>query len=986
MKQGIGADEILNVLPSKYYVVHLDSREIVQSNDSGVQIRKSKCFQYFYGKDEPCENPENCICRQANKKESQSCTITLGEGSESQSYRARVSAFNENHVVVSLENITDELKFKKELKINSKRLERAERLAAFGYWEFNVDEKVMIASTGAMNIYGVSSSRISLEEVQTYPLRKYRKKLNRELENLIHSGKSYNIKFQIKRPVDGEIRCIHSIAEYREDKHMVFGVIHDITETEKAQKALVENQNNLKHLFSNMNSGFAFHKIITDKQGKPVDYVFLDVNTKFEKIIGVKREKIINKRILEVLPQTEKIWIERYGEVALTGNPITFSDYSGILGKHFEVAAYSPQKNYFAITFTDISERVKSEKALKESLLELKMAQQFAKIGSWKYSMHDQKIYWSDQVFEIWERDPALGVIDVQEYKNYYSEQDLGKLSAALEKTLTTGAPLEIQIQLQLPGNKQKWVEIICRLPQDFKQQANNVVLHGTIQDITESKNAEEELSKTNQLLRTVIDNIPDAIYMKDVHYRKLIANKGDAINCGVSGVEEIIGKTDYELYPKDIADVYTSDDRKVIENGETIINREEVLPSGDKNRVILTSKFPLKDQENNIIGLVGIGRDITELKENQSRLNLLMQTIRQTPLSLVITNTKGDIQYVNPGFTKVTGYEYNEVIGKNPRILQAGVTEKIFYKNLWKTITSGKNWYGEFCNKRKDGTLYWESAVIAPIFGENQKLEHYVAIKEDITEKKQIVEDLKIAKEKAEESSRLKSIFLTNLSHEIRTPLNGILGFSSIICSGVSDPEKLNYYGDIIEKSGRRLIKVIDDIIEMSMLQSNQIKVEHEAFDLNEVLQELFDLYKDLYVKKIPDINFSVQLCEDKNHILVGDKNKVKHVLENLLDNAFKFTPNGFIHFGYFDSDHKKITLFVKDSGIGIGKEKSEIIFEPFRQVEEGDSRKYEGSGLGLAISAAIMNKLGGSIQLESKVEKGSVFYLKFRKDLKMQ
>ncbi len=980
MKHKINADEILKALPAKYYVLDLNSRIIVQSNDPDVEIGKSKCFQHFYNNN-PCGESENCLCNQALKSGKSSFVIEKGTGTDKRFHKAGVSVLDNTHLLISIEDATEEFRSKKELKINSKRLERAERLADFGYWEFNIDEEVMIASTGAAKIYGAPSLHFSLEVAQKIPQKKYRKKLDKALKDLINQRKPYNEKFQIKRPTDGEIRYIHSIAEYREDKRMVFGVIHDITENEIIQNALVESENNLKHLFRHMNSGFAIHKIITNKEGKPIDYIFLDVNDKFEEITGLKRQDILNKRLLKVLPNMEKFWIERYGEVALTGEPVTFSDYLSQFKKHFEIAAYSPKKNYFAVTFTDVSARVESENALTESLADLKMAQQFAKIGNWKYFPHRGKIYLSDQVFSILEKDVSDDIVDISEYRNYFSKQDIEEISRTVNKALTDNSSFELKMPIKLSGKKIKWVEIIGQPPGNTMKKGGELVLPGTIQDITTSKNAEEELNTTNKLLRTVIDNIPDAIYMKDTMYRKLIANRGDMVNCGVKNIADIIGKSDYDIYPKEVADIYTDDDRRVIESGETIVNREEILPSKGKDRIILTSKFPLKNNKGQIIGLVGIGRDITQLKENQARLNLLQQTIQQIPLSVVITNKKGEIEFVNPVFSQITGYEYDEVIGKKSNILKSGLWDRQFYKRLWKTISSGKSWHGEFYNRKKDGSFYWESSVIAPVFDERGEIEHYVAVKEDITEKKQMFEDLRIAKERAEESSRLKSIFLTNLSHEIRTPLNGVLGFSNLICSGVSDPQKLEYYGEIVESSARRLTKVIEDIIDMSVLQTSNMSFEYTEFDVNDVLGELFELYKDFYNNRLSEIEFTMRPCNDRKTIIRSEKSRFKQTLRNVIDNAFKFTKNGFVRFGCLNSDDKELVLFVEDSGIGIDKNKLGVIFEPFRQVEEGDTRKYEGSGLGLAISAAIMEKLGGSIEVESRKGKGSVFYLKFNK-----
>ena len=972
-------DVLLKALPLKYYVIDLITKRIVQSNDELIKEKNGYCFKMIFNKDLPCEISGNqCICERMLKKTTKpEFVIDSGSGLDKKYYKSNITALGKNLIMVNYIDITEQVNSGKELKINSKRLVRAQKLANFGYWEFNIDDNIVHASSGAVDIYGVKGSPLKLEEVQKIPLVKYRKTLNQSIKNLITKDQPYNVKYEIQRPVDGEIRYIHSIAEYRKDKRMVFGVLHDLTEHEISQKALIESENNFQLLFQNMNSAFAYHKIITNKKGNPVDYIFLDVNGKFEELTNLKREEIIGKSVLEVMPDIEPYWIERYGKVALTGESQKFTDFSKVIDKYFEIAAYSPKIGYFAVTFTDVSDRMKSVIALDESLRNLKMAQRIAKIGNWHFDPLTNDMQWSDEVFKIFERNPNQGSFNQQELKSTLGEENFKLFYQSGKIANENGTPFQHQFNINLPDGNKKWIEVICQ-PEPEKG-AGGYRLRGTIQDINESKLNEVELDNSNKLLRTVIENIPDAIYMKDKNFRKLVANKGDALHNGIENVSEIIGKSDYQLYPREIAEMYIADDRKVMDSGQAIINREEILPFNDKFRWVLTSKIPLKTAENEVYGLVGIGRDITEIKEQQSKLRLLQQTIEQSPITVVITDINGKIEYVNPEFEKTTGYTREEAIGKNPRILKSGEQSKQYYKNLWDTIRNGKNWYGEFHNKRKDGSMYWESAVIAPIYNERNELKQFVAIKEDVTRMKQIISELEIAKEKAEESDRLKTIFLANMSHEIRTPLNGILGFSNIICSGLTEKDKLEQYGKIIENSGKRLMTVIDDIIDISMIQSNQLKIENQNFNINELLEELFLLYKTQNSMKLQNIDFEVELCANKEHgIIVSDKNRIFQIYKNLLDNAFKFTEKGLIKFGCSESDNEMLNLYVKDTGIGIAKDKTKVIFETFRQVEEGDSRKYDGSGLGLAIISGIIGKMGGEIHVRSDINKGSVFTVK--------
>ena len=395
-------DEILKALPSKYYVINIHTKKILATNDPDFE-NEATCYRFLFDEDSPCENENGqCICQRTTKQDDKvSFRIEKGTGNEKKVFNARVNFPQKDIAVASYTDVTSEVNSSKELKINRRRLDRAQGLASFGYWEFNIDDRIMISSEGTRLIYGVKNEKMPLDEVTKIPLPKYREMLDEELRALIYEGKTYNVKFQIKRADDGEIRWIHSIAEFRGDKRMVFGVIHDITETHLARQALVESEKNARLLFQNMNSAFAFHKIITDENRNPVDYVFLDVNSKFEALTGLKRKDILNKRVLEVLPDTNKYWIERYGKVALTGEPQDFTEYAEDFGKYFQISAYSPQKEYFAITFIDISDRISSEQKLKDALIDLNLAQEISKTGNWKYNPEEKEIMWSQQLYDI---------------------------------------------------------------------------------------------------------------------------------------------------------------------------------------------------------------------------------------------------------------------------------------------------------------------------------------------------------------------------------------------------------------------------------------------------------------------------------------------------------------------------------------------------------------------------------------------------------
>lgn len=386
-------------------------------------------------------------------------------------------------------------------------------------------------------------------------------------------------------------------------------------------------------------------------------------------------------------------------------------------------------------------------------------------------------------------------------------------------------------------------------------------------------------------------------------------------------------------------------------------------------NVVVYSSKVHIdgKDYLHSII------YDITEKKKAEKRIKLLGTSVEQSPASIVITDAKGIIEYVNPFFTFVTGYSFDEAVGKTARILNAGVQNKTFYRNLWDTILSGKTWQGEFCNKKKNGEIYWENAIIAPILDEN-KITHFVGVKEDVTEKRNIVKELIEEKEKAEESDRLKTSFLHNVSHEIRTPLNAIVGFSSVIAEPETSPEARNSFGEIIKKSSDHLLSVVDDILKLASIEAGQDKLSKTDTNINTKLELLYEEFSPQANEKNISFEYKAGLPAEES-IISLDETKFLQILTNLLSNAFKFTHKGNISFGYHLKENN-LEFYVEDTGIGIPSKYHEQIFERFHKVEIEGTKLYGGSGIGLAISKAYAEMLGGNIWLKSEEGKGSVFY----------
>ncbi len=344
------------------------------------------------------------------------------------------------------------------------------------------------------------------------------------------------------------------------------------------------------------------------------------------------------------------------------------------------------------------------------------------------------------------------------------------------------------------------------------------------------------------------------------------------------------------------------------------------------------------------------------------------------------LRNEKG-ILYLNCAFGKISGRS-GEELKKNPEIIQKWIhpednTSFCLWPDNDKILKD--NYYEEqFRIIKPDGGVRWLWARFFPICDENKKFYRIAGIASDITEQKNIIQELRIAKLKAQESDRLKTSFLANISHEIRTPMNGIVGFAEMINQENIDPALKKEYENIISLSSQQLLHIIDDIVDISKIEANQLSINKSTCNINELISELFIFYeRELLRDEKNDIEISAfkELSNDESNINT-DHARLRQILSNLLDNAIKFTKRGTIKFGYTIDSDNFLRFFVEDTGIGIDEELYSIIFEYFRQADEGNTRTYGGIGLGLPIAKGIVRLLGGEIWVKSDKGIGTTFY----------
>ncbi len=492
------------------------------------------------------------------------------------------------------------------------------------------------------------------------------------------------------------------------------------------------------------------------------------------------------------------------------------------------------------------------------------------------------------------------------------------------------------------------------------------------VRDISERKPSQE----VKALLASIVESSEDAIIGKALDGTILSWNKGAENLYGYSA-GEVMGRPISILAPADRSDEIP-DILERIRRGEKISHFETVRLRKDGSTVqVAVTVSPIMNARGEVTGAATIARDITERKRVEERLRRLSRAVEQSPAAVVITDVHGAIEYVNPKFTQITGYTAAEVKGQNPRILKSGMQSPIVYEGLWTTILSGGEWRGEFANRKKSGEIYWESASIVPIRDSAGAITHFLAVKEDITERKRAEEELRRAKEAAEAANRAKSQFLANMSHEIRTPMNGVIGMAGLLLDTDLSLEQRRY-AEIVRSSGEALLAVINDILDFSKIEARRLNLECADFDLRSVLEYTASLMGIKTSEKKLELLFEV--VPGTPCLLRGDAGRLRQVLVNLLGNAVKFTSQGEVAVTVrADSeDEQKATLLftVRDTGIGFRQEQASVLFEPFVQADGSKTRRYGGTGLGLAISKQLVEMMGGQIGVRSQEGKGATFW----------
>ncbi|GET34605.1 hypothetical protein PbJCM13498_34680 [Prolixibacter bellariivorans] len=880
-------------------------------------------------------------------------------------YEARMVPSGKDEVIAFVRDITKRKEAEALLKESEKFLRETQKIALLGTYALDIKTGKWRSSEILDSIFGIDADYDrSIKGWTAIVHPEWQQVMQEYLTNeVLGSLKKFDKEYKIIRKNDNTERWVRGMGELvlngENQPIQLVGTIQDITESKLAEESLLK----LKKAIDNS----AEIIFLTDEHG-----IFTFANPTFTAIYGYTIDEIIGKvtpRILKSGLKDANDYIQ-YWEKLKSGNEVRDEfinkrkDGTLIQVEVSTSPVFDDRENIigFIGIQRDITERKQSEEALLKSqqiiegIINTIPVRVFWKDKNLTYlgcnnifaqdagfndpkeiiGKDDYQMVWRDQA-ELYHRDDRLVI-------------ESGKARLNIEEPQTTPDGKNITLLTS---------KIPLRGP---KGEINGVL--GTYIDITERKQIELTLLERENFLDTLLNAIPIPVFYKDKNGRYLGFNKAYETFFDCSR-DELIGKTVFEQSPGELAEIYFAKDNELLKTREEQHYESKIKTKNNLIRDVIFNKAVFTNSEGNVDGIIGTILDITDRKRTEESQRLFRTLLDKSNDAIEVIDVEtGQFIDVNERACIDLGYSRSELLGMNIFDIDPNQTPEMF-QSLMDGFQLSNSTIIETLHLRKDGTTFPVEVNVTMV--QLEKI-YTIAIVRDITQRKLDEQELISAKNKAEESDRLKSAFLANMSHEIRTPMNGILGFTELLKEPMLSSEEQQQYIDIIEDSSKRMLNIINDIVNISKIESGQVEISISDTNVNELLDYVYRFFKPEAEQKELNIFYRALLPNDEV-VIKTDREKVFVVLTNLVNNAIKFSSTGSVELGC-QRKGNFFEFFVKDSGPGIHPEQTEVIFERFRQGSESLTRTYEGAGLGLSISKAYVEMLGGKIWVENNTD----------------
>ncbi|MCW2286535.1 PAS domain S-box-containing protein [Rhodoblastus acidophilus] len=759
------------------------------------------------------------------------------------------------------------------------------------------------------------------------------------------------------------------------------GISTDITERVRDEQRLKDSERRYRSLFENMNTGFVLFEIEQDELGNPVDLTVLSANQIFEQVTGLKVGEVIGKRLTECLPGIEEDpadWIGAYGRVALTGEPIQFEQNSDLLGVHFAVGAYQPAPRQCAVTFLDISQRVKAEAEIRllNVDLERRVAERTAEVhakerllrtitdvapgvlGYWDANLRNR---FANRRYLEW-----FGIaperIEGRELAEVF-DPDLIALVEPHVRGVLNGEPRSFERPItRADGTTGHALTLFA--PDIVDGTVRGFVVAAT--DITEFKRVQAELVKQAEEYTDLYNRAPCGYHSLDKNGVIVRINDTELGWLGLTR-EEVVGKRRLlEFLSEKSQDTFRRVFPKAFAAGRVDELEMELRKADGSAMPVLISATTLQDADGATVATRSVVLDYSRLRMEQETLR---QVMRAAPMAVRVASLQDNrLLFVNHAFAELVGRTENDALDWD---IRSGYRDPRVFDDLCERLARGEAVKNRLVELRRpdipDPPSVWALVSFMRISYEGRPAS--LAWLYDVTP----LQDAKLA---AERAMAARSQFLANMSHEIRTPMNAILGFTRLLERENPTPGQAERLGKI-DVAARHLLVLIDDILDLSRLEAGGLKLEERDFDLGQLLADVASLIGPGAREKGLRVNIDLDHMPDR---VSGDVTRLRQALLNYANNALKFTEKGSVTLRALlihEGDNSIFARFeVEDSGIGIAPEVLPRLFSLFEQADASIKRRFGGAGLGLAITRRLAEAMGGEAGAESAPGAGSTFW----------
>jgi len=797
---------------------------------------------------------------------------------------------------------------------------------------------------------------------------------------------------------DGTYRFLNWSLNYNSDTNCVFLIGRDISEQKMHDHIVHTVEQKFKAFYENSQGLMYMH----DMSGK-----LFSINNACAQSLGYAKEDLLKLTLFEIIAPHRHDALKLYlKSIAVNGhaNNLTHTIHKNGTERiwlYNNVVERNQDGSLYVIgNALDITERHNLEKEYKRLNERLQQTNSIALIGFWELELEDNKLTWSDVTRQIHAVDNNY-LPNVEDAIDFYkTDTDKKKIIECINDALNFGKPWDVELQIVNKNGKDVWVRV---LGDTYFENNKCTTVFGTFQDITSKKIAELEIAASRNLLRNVLQAASEvSIISTTTEGIITVFNKGAEKLTGYSAAEvigihspaiihredEIIARGK-ELSAQHNTDI--SGFRVFVHNAELLGSEQREWTYIRKNGSEFTVSLvvtAIRNQNGEILGYLGISTDISERKKAELELidqkAKLSAFVSHIPAAVAMLDT--DLQYIAYSNRWLEEYKLpnNDITGIAHYEVFPNISDE--WKQIHKRCLKGeiiRNEEDVWCpiGWQHDQYLRWE---IRPWFRHDNTIGGIMMMTQDITDVCLQREELKKAKVVAEQANKAKSEFLSNMSHEIRTPLNGVIGFTDLILK-TQLTETQHHYLTIVNQSANGLLSIINDILDFSKIEAGKLELDITKCNLYELTAQAIDIIS--YQVQNKRLEMLLNVATDLPGYLWTDNIRLKQVLVNLLGNSLKFTEKGEVELKVDqlpippDKEGKIVIRFeVRDTGIGIPKDKQEIIFEAFSQEDASTTRKYGGTGLGLTISNRLLQLMGSKLQLISAPGQGSTFFFDIR------